>query len=100
MKVTKYIIERQMIYSLDNRSLIYTFAEFDNLEYALEELENEAQFYANNKNIVIEIVKYEYDLSKHEYEYLYKVVGFYGIEAAKYLKLDGSKIMQFGLILV
>jgi len=99
MKVIKYIIERQMIYSIDNRSLIYTLDEFDNLEYALEELENEAQFYANNKNIVIEIVKYEYDLSKHEYEYLYKVIGFYGVEAAKYLNIR-SKMKKYGLILV
>ena len=41
MKVIKYIIERQMIFSLDNRSPIYTLEEFDNLEYAIEELEKE-----------------------------------------------------------
>lgn len=99
MKVAKYIIERQMIYSLDNRSIIYTFAEFYNFEYALEELEKEAQFYANDKNIVIEIVKYEFDLSKHEYEYLYKVIGFYGVEAAKYLNIR-SKMKKYGLIIV
>ena len=98
MKETKYIIERQKIYDLNNRSPIYTFAEFDNIEYALEELENEVQFYANDKNIVIEIVKYEYDLSKHEYEYLYKVTGFYGIEAAKYLNIK-SKMKKYGLII-
>ena len=98
MKVIKYIIERQMIYSFDERSLIYTLDEFDNLEYALEDLEKEVQFYANDKNIVIEIIKYEYDLSKHEYEYLYKVVGYYGKDAAKYLNIS-SKIEKFGLII-
>jgi len=99
MKITKYIIERQKIYDLNNRSPIYTFAEFDNFEYALEELEKEAQFFANDKNIAIEIVKYEYDLSKHEYEYLYKVIGFYGVEAAKYLNIR-SKMKKYGLIIV
>ena len=99
MKVIKYIIERQMIYSIDNRSLIYTLDEYDNLEYALEDLEKEVQFYANDKNIVIEIIKYEYDLSKHEYEYLYKVIGYYGVEAAKYLNIR-SKMKKYGLIIV
>ena len=98
MKVTKYIIERQKIYDLNNRSPIYTFAEFDNIEYALEELEKEAQLFANDKNIVIEILKYEYDLSKHEYEYLYKVIGYYGKDAAKYLNIS-SKNERFGLII-
>lgn len=99
MEVTKYVVERQMIYSLDNRSFIDTIAVFDNFIDALYELEKTAQSYANDKNIAIGICRYEYDEDNQGYEYIDTLMGFYGIDAAKYLGLD-SQIRKYGLIIV
>ena len=107
----KYIVERQMIYSLDERSMIDTVGEFDNFDDALDALDKEAYLYSNDKNVAIEVVKYKFDKFdnniiktvekyynfKYEYEYLDKLIGFYGTDAAKYLNIN-SKKKKYGLI--
>ena len=99
MESIKYIVERQMIYSLDERSMIDTVGEFDNFNDALEALDKEAYLYSNNKNVAIEIARYEFNIETQEYEYLESLIGFYGVEAAKYLYIF-SKKKKYGLIIV
>jgi|SRR5690606_19811415 len=97
MKVIKYIIELRMIYSLDDNYLD-TIAEFDNIIDAIKELEIIARIYANHKNVAIEVVKYAFDKVVFEYEFLDKVIGLYGVDAAK-VKNITSKNKKFGLII-
>src|SRR5690606_25158153 len=99
-------------YSLNERSSIVTVGEFDNFNDALDVLENEAYLYSNYKNVAIELVKYKFDKVdnniieivdkyynfKYEYEYLDKLIGFYGTNAAKYLNIK-SKKNKYGLII-
>lgn len=100
MKVIKYVVEIQMIYSVDSRSSIVTIAEFDNIDDALDELDKEAYMYSNAKNVAIEINKYEIDGENQKFDYLEHIIGFYGIDAARYLGLDYSKKKKYGLIIV
>lgn len=74
MKFVKYVVERQMIYSIDERSLIDTIAEYDDFIDALEELDKVVQSYANDKNVVIEINEYEFDENNQEYEYIETII--------------------------
>jgi len=98
MEATKYVVERQMIYSLDERSLVDTIAECDNFIDALDELEKAAQSYANDKNVAIAIFRYKFDEENQEYKYVDILLGFYGIDAAKHLKVI-SKKKKYGLII-
>lgn len=99
MKVIKYVVELQTMYSLDETtSALDPIAEFDSLNDALNELGKVAYIHANNKNVAIEVVKYEFDEENQEYVYLENVIGLYGIEAAKHLNLDASKKKKYGLI--
>lgn len=98
MESIKYVVERQMIYSLDERSPIDTIAECDNFVDALDELEKAAQSYANDKNVAIAIFKYEFDEENQEYKYVDILLGFYGTETAKHLKIASTK-KKYGLII-
>ena len=99
MKVIKYVVKLQMVYSTDNRSLIDTIAEFDTFENAITELENIARIYTNDKNVAIEVIKYEFDKVDLEYEYLEVLIGFYGVDAAKYLNIRSKRNKnKYGLI--
>ena len=99
MKVIKYVVEIQMIYSLNERSHIDKIAEFKNFSDAINELEFAALIYTNNKNVAIEVVRYVFDKVRGEYKYLDKLIGFYGTDAAKYLNIH-SKTKKYGLIIV
>lgn len=65
---------------------------------AIKELETIARIYANNKNVVIEVVKYEFDKVVFKYEFVDKVIGLYGVDAAKIKKIT-SKNKKYGLII-
>ena len=88
-----------MIYSLDERSMIDTVGEFDNFIDALDALDKEAYLYSNDKNVAIEIARYEFNIENQEYEYLESLIGFYGTDAAKYLYIF-SKKKKYGLIIL
>lgn len=99
MKVIKYVVRIQMVYSFDERSRIDVLAVYDTFEDAIEKLENVAQIYANNKNVAIDIVRFKYDADIRFDKYIEFLIGFYGVDAVKYLNIS-SKNEKFGLIVV
>src|SRR5690554_5927785 len=82
-----YKIERQYIYSFDERSSIDELYEFDDLLLAVEKLNDLAIAYLNFKDLAIEVIEYEVD-ENNEYEYIGVEAGFYGINAANSLDFD------------
>lgn len=82
-----YVIERQYIYSIDDRSLVDELYEFDNLLLAVEKLNDLAIDYLEDKNVALEVVEYEVD-ENNELDYIGVEAGFYGINAANSLYFD------------
>src|SRR5690554_3030036 len=83
----KYVIERQYIYNMNERSLVDELYEFDNLTQAVEKLNDLAIEHLNDKNAAIEVVEYELD-ENNEYDYIGVEAGLYGVNAANSLGLD------------
>lgn len=85
-----YVIERQYIYSMDERSLVDELYEFDNLTQAVEKLNDLAIDYLNDKNAAIEVVEYEVNEFNgfKGYEYIGVEAGLYGVNAANSLGLN------------
>jgi hypothetical protein len=103
MNVIKYVVRIQMVYSLNERSRIDVLAVYDTFEEAIEKLENVAQIYANNKNVAIDIVRFKYDADIRFDKYLEVLIGFYGVDAVKYLNIIDSKGRnknKYGLIVI
>ncbi len=100
----KYIVERQMVYDFYKRSPFDIVGTFDSFYDALEALKKEAYLYSNDKNVVIVISRYksygDCDITKTMTRDI--LIGFYGIDAIKYLNIDskGTNKNKYGLIVV